>query len=75
MRRGYYRQPTKLKEGNVFSHVCLFTGRSQVTIIRDALDPIIKEPHPPLGPHCKGTPPPDMKPHCAGTLVLTSGGY
>ena len=36
----YYRPPMKLREGNVFSHVCQSTGGggSHVTIIHDALD-------------------------------------
>ena len=37
----YYRPPMKLREGNVFSHVCLSTGGeggSHVTTTDDALD-------------------------------------
>ena len=35
----FYRPPTKLQEGYVFSHVCLFTGVGpHVTITHDALD-------------------------------------
>ena len=33
----YYLLPTKLHEGNVFSHVCLVTEVSNVTITHDAL--------------------------------------
>ena len=63
-----YRPPTKLWEGNVFSHVCLsIHGGSHVTIIHDALDFTIQ-----VSPIRNAL---DMGPHCTGTLVLTSGGY
>ena len=43
----YYRMPTTLWKGNVFSHVCLSTGgRSHVTITHDR-----------IGPHLTGTTP------------------
>ena len=28
----FYRPPTKLREGNVFTGVCLFTGRGRVSV-------------------------------------------
>ena len=34
----YHHQPAKLREGHVFSRVCLFTGGLHVTIIHGALD-------------------------------------
>ena len=46
----YYRPPTKLREGNVFSRVC--SGRSLVIVTHDALDITIQGAPPP--------PPPDM---------------
>ena len=44
----YYRLPTKLWEGNVFSHVCLFTG-----VVVVPCDHYIWC----IGPHCMRTPP------------------
>ena len=47
----YYRPPTKLRESNAFSHVCLFTrvggGDSHVTINHDALNPTVQDSPPP----------------------------
>ena len=43
------RRQTKLREGNVFNRVCLFTrGGSHVTITHDTLDFTIQRP--PLAP-------------------------
>ena len=39
-----YRPPTNVWEGNVLSYVCLYTGRSHVTITHDVLDLTIQEP-------------------------------
>ena len=56
----------KLREGGVFSGVCLSShsvrGRPHVTITYNALD---MQPPPVMGPHWTGTsfPPPDMGPH------------
>ena len=41
-----YRPQTKLREGNVFAGICLFTGGSHVTITHDALDLIVPTPSP-----------------------------
>ena len=40
---GYYPQTTKLKDGNVVSHICLSTEESHVIITYDTLDLTIKE--------------------------------
>ena len=56
----YYQPPTNLLEGSVFSHVCLFIGRSHVIIAHVALDFTIQGPLPPapdIGHHCTGIPP------------------
>ena len=46
----YYRTPTKLREGNVFTCVCLFTGDGvpmfHVTTTHDALDLTLQGPQP-----------------------------
>ena len=44
----YFRPPTKLREGNVFTGVCLSVGRGDphVTITDDALDLTVQVPHP-----------------------------
>ena len=60
--RFYYRPPTKLREGNVFTHVCLFVQRgSHVTITHNALDLIVRLPHPALDIR-HGTPLPNPSP-------------
>ena len=62
-----YRPQTKLREGNVFRGVCLFTRREvYVTLSHDALD--LTVPTPPL---------PDMGPEylTPSFLLLTFGGH
>ena len=39
-----HHRPTKLWEGNVFSHVCLYTGGSHVSITHDTLKLAIQPP-------------------------------
>ena len=59
-----YRLPTKLREGNVFSHVCLsvilFSWTSHMIITHDVLELNTQGPLDmfKLGPHCTGTPSP-----------------
>ena len=40
---------SRMREGNVFSRVCLSTGDPYVTITADALDLIVKEPRDTIG--------------------------
>ena len=51
-----YHPPTKLRKGNVFSHICVCLGRgdSHVTVTHDTLDLAAQRPLPPLdmGPYC-----------------------
>ena len=42
----YYHPPTKLWEGNVFSHACLSTKGPDVAITHDAVDLTIQGPFP-----------------------------
>ena len=52
-----YRLPTKLWEGNVFTHVYLSVHRGpHVTITHGALDLTVQDPHP--SGHQTWTPPP-----------------
>ena len=66
----YYRQTTKLRKGNAFSHlcllVCLFTGVSHVTITQDALDFIKQRPTTPIQSRAPPymAPPPSVQALC-----------
>ena len=83
-----FRPPTKLREDNVFTRVCLSInsrGESHVTIIHDSLDLTVQLPPPHIGPHWTGTPVSDIWWPSLGACsnlftsghppVLTSGGY
>ena len=69
-----YRPPMKLREGNVFSRVCLsailFTVGGGLHMMHWISPPI---PAPPdMGPYCEGAPGPgpdslDMGPRCTGS--------
>ena len=62
MGKVYYRPPTKLRQSNVFSRVCLFTegGRGS----HNAMDFTVQSPAPHMGPHSPYRASSDMKPHC-----------
>ena len=53
----YYRPLTKLRKGNVFSRVCVSTGRSPVTITHDTLDLTLQAPAPQRGTSLDRGPP------------------
>ena len=73
-----YCPPTKLREGNVYSSVCMLVSHSvlrrgegpHVTITHDALDLTIHIPSHDPSPLPQPPPPPDMKPHCPATPLL-----
>ena len=86
----YYHPPTKLLEGNVFSHVCLsFCSHRgpHVTITHDALDlsvqsPLGLPPSPGHGDPPKFQPPKPAPPNMGhgdpltpAPLIVTSGGH
>ena len=67
----FYRLPTKFREGNVFSRVCLSTDGE---VPYDHYRWCIQRPlalSPDMGPHCTGNRHVDMGPHCTGTLFHT----
>ena len=73
----FYRRPTKLREGNAFSNVCLFTGRRglHVTITHDTLDLTVQGHHqapasPRHGTSLKGLP---KSPYPSPLLLTTDG--
>ena len=88
---GFNSPPMKLREGNVFSRVCVSFcswGSPNVTITHDALDLTIQAPipspapsPPDIGPQCTGTPlaplcpPPDARPYCTGASRLRHPGH
>ena len=63
----FYRPPTKLRECNVFNHICLFTGGEESRGDHYSWC---------IGPHCKG--PPDIRhgtPRTLASLLVISGGH
>ena len=63
-----YRQPTKLREGSVFTRVCVC-----VCVCPEGWVPCDHYLGN-IGPHCTGpTPPPDIGPHCTGTPTPPCG--